>query len=69
MWSVAILVFTVGLETLLAPSVLSFGVQVFRPMFDYKHLNLYWSGSGRASQEAVVSDSCQQALLGITNSV
>jgi hypothetical protein len=31
--------------------------------------HLYWSGSGRASQETATSGSCQQALLGISNSV
>jgi hypothetical protein len=35
----------------------------------YEHLHLYWSGSGRASQETAVSGFCQQALLGICNSV
>ena len=34
-----------------------------------KHLQVYWSGSERASQETAISDSCQQARLGISNSV
>jgi hypothetical protein len=32
-------------------------------------LHLYWSGAGRASQETAIPGSCQQALLGISNSV
>jgi hypothetical protein len=32
-------------------------------------LHLYWSGTGRSSQGAVVLSSCQQALLGISNNV
>jgi hypothetical protein len=42
---------------------------VFSPMVGFEHPHLYWSGSGRASQETAVSGSCQQALLGISNSV
>ena len=34
-----------------------------------EHLHLYWSESGRASQQTAVSGSCQQALFGINSSV
>jgi hypothetical protein len=34
-----------------------------------EHLHLYLSGTGRASQEKAISGSCQQALVGICNSV
>jgi len=36
-------------------------------MIGFEHLHQYWSGTGRASQEMAVSGSCQQALLGISN--
>jgi hypothetical protein len=39
------------------------------PMVGCEHLPLYLSGSGRASQETAITGSCQQALLGILNSV
>jgi hypothetical protein len=39
------------------------------PMVGYEHLHLYWLGSGRASQGTPIPSSCQQALLGISNSV
>ena len=39
------------------------------PMVGCEHLPLYLSDSDRASQETVISGSCQQALLGIHNSV
>jgi hypothetical protein len=47
----------------------STGVPVLSPMVGCEPLHLYWSGSGRASQETAVSGSCQQALLGIHNCV
>ena len=47
----------------------SIGVSVHSPMVDCEHPHLYWSGSGRASQETAVSVSCPQALLAIHNSV
>jgi hypothetical protein len=47
----------------------SIGALVLSPMVGCEHPHLYWSGSGRASQETAVSLSCQQALLGISNSV
>ena len=40
------------------------GVPMLSPMFGCVHLNLYWSGSGRASQEISIPGSCQQVLLG-----
>ena len=39
------------------------------PMVGYEHPHLYWSGTGRASQETAILGSCQQALLGISNSI
>ena len=47
----------------------SIGDPVISSMVGCKHLPLYMSGSGRASQETAISVSCQQALLGIHNSV
>jgi hypothetical protein len=38
-------------------------------MVGCEHPHLYWSGSGKASQETPVSGSCQQELFGINNSV
>jgi hypothetical protein len=38
-------------------------------MVGCKHPHLYWSGSARASQETAIPGSCQQLLLGISNSV
>jgi hypothetical protein len=38
-------------------------------MVDCEHPHLYWSGFAKASQETAISGSCQQALLGISNSV
>jgi hypothetical protein len=38
-------------------------------MNDCEHPLLYYSGTGRASQETAISISCQQALVGICNSV
>ena len=43
----------------------SIGDPVFSPMVGCKHLPLYLSGSGRASQETAISGFCQQALLRI----
>jgi hypothetical protein len=39
------------------------------PMVICEHPLLYLSGTGRASQEIVISSSCQQVLLGFHNSV
>ena len=39
------------------------------PMDGCEHPLLYLSGTGRASQKRAISDSCQQALFGIYNSV
>jgi hypothetical protein len=38
---------------------------VLSPMVGWEHSPLYLSGTGRASQEAAISGSCQQALVGI----
>jgi hypothetical protein len=42
---------------------------VLSPMDDCEYQILYLSGTGKASQEAAISGSCQQALVGIHNSV
>jgi hypothetical protein len=47
----------------------SVGDPVLSLVVGCEHLPLYLSGSGRASQETAISGSCQQALLGIHNSV
>jgi hypothetical protein len=41
------------------------GDPMLSPMVGCKHLLLYLSGSGTASQETAISDSCQQAIPGI----
>jgi hypothetical protein len=60
-WLVDIVVLPIGLQTASASSVLPltppFGVQVLSLMVGCEHLPLYWSGSGRASQETSVSGS------------
>ena len=38
-------------------------------MVGCEHLPLYLSGSGRASQDTAILDSCQQALPGVSNNV
>jgi hypothetical protein len=45
------------------------GEYVLHPMEDCEHQLQYLSGTGRASQETAISGSCQQALVGIHNSV
>ena len=45
------------------------GDPVLHPMDDCEHPLLYMSGTGRASRETAISVSCQQALVGICNSV
>ena len=45
------------------------GDPVLLLMDDCEHPLLYQSGTGRASQETAISGSCQQALVGIHNSV
>ena len=62
-WLVDIVVLPMGLQTLSTPSVFSLTL----PLGTY--LPLYFSGSGRASQETSISGSCEQALLAIHNSV
>jgi hypothetical protein len=42
---------------------------VLSPMVGWEHPPLCLSGTGRASQETATSGSCQQALVGIHNSV
>ena len=45
------------------------GVPVLSPMLGCEHLPLFLSVSGRASQEIAITGYCQQALVGICNSV
>ena len=47
----------------------SVGDPVPSSMDGWEHGPLYSSGSGRASLEIAISGSCQQALVGIYNSV
>ena len=47
----------------------SIGGPVINSMVGCEHPPLYISGSQKASQETVISGSCQHALLGIHNSV
>jgi hypothetical protein len=44
-------------------------VPVLSPMVGCEYPHLCWSGSGSASKEITISGSCQQAFLGINNSV
>jgi hypothetical protein len=68
---VDIVVLPMGLQTPSAPSVLPLtpplGVPKLSLMVSFLHL--YWSGSGKASQGSGIPGSCQQALLGISNSI
>ena len=45
------------------------GGPVFHPIDDCEHPLLYLPGTGKASQETVISESFQQNLAGICNSV
>jgi hypothetical protein len=54
---------------LVLPLNSAIGVPVLSPVVGCEHPRLYWSGSVRASQKTAVSGSCQQALLGISNTV
>ena len=69
---VDIFVHPMGLQIPSALSVFSLTPPLVTPvislMVDCKHLLLYLSGSGRASQETAISGYCQQGLLGISNS-
>ena len=71
-WEVHIVVSPIGLQTPLAPWVLSLLLHwdlVLSPMDGYEHPTLYLSGTGRVSQETAISGSCQQGLVGIHNTV
>jgi hypothetical protein len=72
-WLVHIVVPPMGMQTpsvswvlFLAPSL---GDPLLCPMDGCEHPLLYLSGTGRASQETAISGSCQQAFVGIHNSV
>jgi hypothetical protein len=43
----------------------STGITMLSLMVRYLHMNLYWSGSGKAFQGTAIPGSSQQALLGI----
>ena len=47
----------------------SIGDPLLSPMVGCEHLHFYWPGSGRVSQETAISESCNQALLSIRNSI
>jgi hypothetical protein len=66
LWLVDTAVPPMRLQIPLAPSV---GKPVLSPMVGSEYPPLYLSGSGRAFQKTTISGSCQQALLGIHNSV
>jgi hypothetical protein len=72
-WLLHIVVPPTGLQDPSASSVLSlafpFGDLVLSSRVVWEHLLLYLSGTSRASQETAVSGFCQQALVGIHNSV
>jgi hypothetical protein len=75
-WLVDIIVLPMGLQTLLAPSVLlqllywgPNGDPMLSPMVCYEHPSLYFSSSGSTSQEIAISGSLQHVLLSIHNSV
>jgi hypothetical protein len=67
-WLVHIVVPPIGLQTPFAPWVLSLAPPLVA-IDDCEHPLLYLSGTGIASQETVISGSCQQNLAGICNSV
>ena len=50
-------------------SSFSIGVPRLSLMVGCEYLHLYWSGASRSSHETAISGSCQQAFLGISNSV
>ena len=67
-WLVDIVVLPMGISFRPSPKS-SIGIPVLSLILGFKHLHLYWSGYGRAFQETVISGSCQQAHLGISNCV
>ncbi|KRY62617.1 hypothetical protein T4D_5138 [Trichinella pseudospiralis] len=58
---------TQALEVLVSSSFI--GGPVFHPIVDCEHPLLYLPGTGISSQKTAISGSCQQALVGICNSV
>jgi hypothetical protein len=69
-WLVDAVVLPMELQTPSTPSVLAL-TPPLGPLTQSgcMHLHLCWSGSGRASQGTAITGSCQQALLGISDSV
>jgi hypothetical protein len=72
-WLVDIIVIPKGMQspsaTLVILSTLLLGSLGSIQLVGCEYLHLYWSGAGRASQARAIPGSCQQALLGISNSV
>jgi hypothetical protein len=67
-WPVDTVALSMGLQppsALSVPSPTSIRDSVLSPMVGCKHLSLYLSGSGRASQETAISGSCKQTLPSI----
>ena len=60
---------SVPFNTLDTFSVSFIGDPVLLLMDDREHPLLYFPGTGKASQKTAISNSCQQALVGIHNSV
>jgi hypothetical protein len=65
------IVLLMGLQSPSAPSVLppSSSAGVLSLMAGCESLHLYWSGAGRTFQQTAIPGSCQQALLGISNTM
>ena len=66
------IVLLMGLQSPSAPSVLPLALPLgsrLSPMVGCEYVHLYWSGAGRTSQRTAIPGSCQQVLLGISNSV
>jgi hypothetical protein len=76
LWGGVLLVYLVfllmGLQTpsapLVLPLTLPLGSTVIHLMSSCRHLHLYLLGSVRTCEEIAISGSCQQALLGFSNS-
>jgi hypothetical protein len=75
LWAVQLVdtvVLPMGSQSPSSPSILPLTlhwVLSLSPMVGCKYLHWYWSDVGRASQRTVISGSCLQELLGISNSI
>jgi hypothetical protein len=65
------IVLSMEFQSTSAPSVLPLALPLgsLAQPDGWLYLHLYWSGADRTSQEIVISGSCQQALLDVSNSV